>query len=220
MDQLEHTRKHTSHRRTQTRTCTDTLTQAHHHTTLPSPSGARLPISRFCPIFFHFSSPDCLLFRTFFASPATTPAKSRTPSVNNAQATAPDFFNMSSWQDYVDKHLLASRCVTKAAIAGHDGNVWAKSEGFDVSKEELSKIALGFENQDTLTSSGITLASVRYIYLSGTDKVIRAKQGKVGAHCVKTQQTIVVSLYEDPVQPQQAALVVEKLGDHLVAHGY
>lgn len=40
---------------------------------------------------------------------------------------------MSSWQDYVDKHLLASRCVTKAAIAGHDGNVWAKSEGFDVS---------------------------------------------------------------------------------------
>jgi len=53
----------------------------------------------------------------------------------------------------------------------------------------LSKIALGFENQDTLTSSGITLASVRYIYLSGTDKVIRAKQGKVGAHCVKTQQS-------------------------------
>ena len=39
-----------------------------------------------------------------------------------------------SWQDYVDKQLLASRCVTKAAIAGHDGNVWAKSEGFDVRK--------------------------------------------------------------------------------------
>jgi len=38
-----------------------------------------------------------------------------------------------SWQDYVDKQLLASRCVTKAAIAGHDGNVWAKSEGFEVS---------------------------------------------------------------------------------------
>lgn len=38
-----------------------------------------------------------------------------------------------SWQDYVDKQLLASRCVTKAAIGGHDGNVWAKSEGFEVS---------------------------------------------------------------------------------------
>jgi len=38
-----------------------------------------------------------------------------------------------SWQDYVDKQLLASRCVTRAAIAGHDGNVWAKSDGFEVS---------------------------------------------------------------------------------------
>lgn len=38
-----------------------------------------------------------------------------------------------SWQDYVDKQLLASKCVTKAAIGGHDGNVWAKSEGFEVS---------------------------------------------------------------------------------------
>ena len=38
-----------------------------------------------------------------------------------------------SWQDYVDKQLMASRCVTKAAIAGHDGNVWAKSEAFEVS---------------------------------------------------------------------------------------
>jgi len=46
-----------------------------------------------------------------------------------------------SWQDYVDKQLLASRCVTKAAIAGHDGNVWAKSEGFEVSSssEEISQ---------------------------------------------------------------------------------
>lgn len=39
-----------------------------------------------------------------------------------------------SWQDYVDKQLLASKCVTKAAIVGHDGHVWAKSDGFDVSK--------------------------------------------------------------------------------------
>lgn len=39
-----------------------------------------------------------------------------------------------SWQDYVDNQLLASRCISKAAIAGHDGGVWAKSEGFEVNK--------------------------------------------------------------------------------------
>ncbi|KAJ8680476.1 hypothetical protein QAD02_016263 [Eretmocerus hayati] len=125
-----------------------------------------------------------------------------------------------SWQDYVDKQLLASRCVSKAAIAGHDGNLWAKSEGFEVSKEELAKLANGFDNQDSLTSSGVTLGGNRYIYLSGTDRVIRAKLGKVGVHCVKTGQSIVVSLYEDPIQPQQAASVVEKLGDYLVSCGY
>ena len=38
-----------------------------------------------------------------------------------------------SWQDYVDNQLVASKCVTKAAIAGHDGTLWAKSEGFEVS---------------------------------------------------------------------------------------
>lgn len=47
-----------------------------------------------------------------------------------------------SWQDYVDKQLLASRCVTKAAIAGHDGNVWAKSEGFDVSRRWCARASV------------------------------------------------------------------------------
>lgn len=48
-----------------------------------------------------------------------------------------------SWQDYVDNQLIASQCVSKACIAGHDGGIWAKSEGFDVSideKKNLEKI--------------------------------------------------------------------------------
>lgn len=91
---------------------------------------------------------------------------------------------------------------------------------FQVSKEELAKLVQSFEEQDILTSSGVTLAGSRYIYLSGTDRVIRAKLGKVGVHCMKTTQAVVVSLYEDPIQPQQAASVVEKLGEYLVSCGY
>ncbi|XP_075992439.1 profilin chickadee [Anticarsia gemmatalis] len=125
-----------------------------------------------------------------------------------------------SWQDYVDKQLMASRCVTKAAIAGHDGNVWAKSEGFEISKDEVAKIVAGFDNESLLTSGGLTIAGTRYIYLSGTDRIIRAKLGKVGVHCMKTQQAVVISLYEEPIQPQQAASVVEKLGDYLITCGY
>jgi profilin len=125
-----------------------------------------------------------------------------------------------SWQDYVDKQLLASQCVTKACIAGLDGNVWAKSDGFEVAKEEIVKLVAGFDDQSTLQGAGVTLAGQRYIYLSGTDRVIRAKLGKIGVHCMKTQQAVVVSLYADPIQPQQAASVVEKLGDYLITCGY
>ncbi|CAD0196077.1 unnamed protein product [Chrysodeixis includens] len=125
-----------------------------------------------------------------------------------------------SWQDYVDKQLMASRCVKKAAIAGHDGNVWAKSEGFEISKDEVAKIVAGFDNESLLTSGGLTIAGTRYIYLSGSDRIIRAKLGKVGVHCMKTQQAVVISLYEEPIQPQQAASVVEKLGDYLITCGY
>jgi len=45
-----------------------------------------------------------------------------------------------------------------------------------------------FDNQEVLTSTGVTLGGQRYIYLSGTDRVIRAKLGKIGVHCMKTQQ--------------------------------
>lgn len=57
-----------------------------------------------------------------------------------------------------------------------------------VTKEELTKLVQGFDKQDILTSSGVTLSGNRYIYLSGSDRVIRAKLGKVGVHCVKTSQ--------------------------------
>jgi len=125
-----------------------------------------------------------------------------------------------SWQDYVDKQLLASKCVTKACIAGLEGNVWAKSEGFEVAQNEILTLVNGFDNQQIFQGAGVTLAGQRYIYLSGTERVVRAKQGKVGVHCMKTTQAVVISLYEDPIQPQQAASVVEKLGDYLVSCGY
>lgn len=42
-----------------------------------------------------------------------------------------------SWQDYVDNQLMASQCVNKACIAGHDGNIWASSKGFEVSPTSI-----------------------------------------------------------------------------------
>lgn len=57
-----------------------------------------------------------------------------------------------------------------------------------VTKEELAKLVQGYEKKELLTSGGVTLAGQRFIYLSGTDCVIRAKLGKIGVHCMKTNQ--------------------------------
>ena len=125
-----------------------------------------------------------------------------------------------SWQDYVDNQLVASKCVSKAAIAGLDGTIWAKSEDFEVSSAEVAAVVKGYQDVGALAQFGVTLAGKRYIYLSGTNRVIRAKLGKVGVHCVKTTKAVIVSVYEDPVQPQQAASVVEKLADYLITCVY
>uniref|UniRef100_A0A1E1WMM2 Profilin n=1 Tax=Pectinophora gossypiella TaxID=13191 RepID=A0A1E1WMM2_PECGO len=102
-----------------------------------------------------------------------------------------------------------------------DGDMWWQPIQIrNISKDEVGKIVAGFENESLLTSGGVTIAGTRYIYLSGTNRIIRAKLGKVGVHCMKTQQAVVISLYEEPIQPQQAASVVEKLGDYLITCGY
>ena len=61
------------------------------------------------------------------------------------------------------------------------------------------------------------LTGTKYMYLSSTDKVIRAKKGTSGVHIFKTKQALIVSVYEDPVVPEQCATVTEKLGEYLIS---
>lgn len=71
---------------------------------------------------------------------------------------------------------------------------------FQVLTEEIAKLVQGFEKTELLTSGGVTLAGQRYIYLSGTDRVIRAKYGKIGVHCMKTTQGRSIHLPRDNVK--------------------
>jgi len=89
-----------------------------------------------------------------------------------------------------------------------------------VSVDELKALLAKYGNTDQLAQSGVTIAGVRYMYLSSTDKVIRAKKGTSGIHTIKTTQALIICLYEDPVVPEQAATVTEKLGEYLISVGY
>ena len=37
------------------------------------------------------------------------------------------------FQSYVDDQLISTNMIKNAVIAGHDGNIWASSSGFNVS---------------------------------------------------------------------------------------
>merc|ERR1712183_736840 len=133
-----------------------------------------------------------------------------------------DFFELianMSWQDYVNTQLVGKN-LKEAAIAGHDGNLWAKSANFNVTSAEIKNILSNYDCQSNLASSGFHLGGQKYFYLSGNDDVMRGKQGKGGVHVVKTNQAVILGLYEEPMQPAEAATVTETLGDYLKGVGY
>jgi len=126
----------------------------------------------------------------------------------------------TSWQNYVDDHLLSTKYVTKAAISGHDASIWAVSDGFKVTSDEVKKLLASFNDCEKLAQGGVTVEGTRYIFLSSTDRVIRAKKGTSGLHIMKTVQAIIICQYEESVRPEQCAAVTEKLGDYLITVGY
>merc|ERR1711874_332087 len=125
-----------------------------------------------------------------------------------------------SWQSYVDDQLISTKMIKNAVIAGHDGNIWAHSAGFPVSVEELKTLLTRYANTDELAMNGVTVGGTKYMFLSATDRVVRGKKGTSGVHCIKTVQALIVCVYEDPVVPEQAATVTEKLGEYLISVGY
>ena len=58
--------------------------------------------------------------------------------------------------------LLATKMVSEAAIAGHDGNIWAKSANFNCTTEEVKKILGSWETTDTMAMNGITVNALKW----------------------------------------------------------
>merc|ERR1711878_9309 len=125
-----------------------------------------------------------------------------------------------SWQSYVDDQLLSTKVIKNAVIAGHDGNIWATSAGFNATVEELKTLLGRYASTDELAMNGVTVGGLKYMYISSTDRVVRAKKGTSGLHRIKTVQALIVCVYEEPVVPEQAATVTEKLGEYLISVGY
>jgi hypothetical protein len=57
-----------------------------------------------------------------------------------------------------------------------------------VSVEELKSLLGKYSNTESLAQSGVTVAAKKYMFLSSTDRVVRARKGTSGLHCIKTVQ--------------------------------
>jgi len=129
-----------------------------------------------------------------------------------------------SWQIYIDGHIMQTKEIQQSVICGHDGNVWAKSKDFNVDPADLKALLAKFHDIVQLGQYGVTISGVKYNYLSSdydrSIKVVRAKKGQSGLHCVKTQQTLILCVYGEPTMPEKAATIAEKVGDHLVTMGF
>ncbi|KAL4390757.1 hypothetical protein AHAS_Ahas03G0177000 [Arachis hypogaea] len=150
-----------------------------------------------------------------------------------------------SWQAYVDEHLICDiegNQLTSAAILGQDGSVWAQSSNFPQFKpEEITAIMNDFAEPGSLAPTGLYLGGTKYMVIQGEPgAVIRGKkilcvficmfgletlafapiiQGPGGVTIKKTNQALIIGIYDEPMTPGQCNMVVERLGDYLIEQG-
>ncbi|KAL7592798.1 profilin-2 [Lactuca sativa] len=164
-------------------------------------------------------SPSSFLFTSLYLTPISI-FQSRNLNQTNVIVVK------MSWQTYVDDHLMcdidgSGQHLSSAAITGLDGTVWAQSAKFPQFKpEEMKAICNEFDNAGTLAPTGLFLGGAKYMVLQGeAGAVIRGKKGAGGICIKKTGQAMVFGLYDEPVNPGQCNMVVERLGDYLVDQG-
>ena len=68
-------------------------------------------------------------------------------------------------------------------------------------------------------ASGLWCGGVKYMYLSGDDKLARGKKGTDGVHISKSSTTVLIGVYDNSLQPPQAAQLVERLTTYLESVG-
>ncbi|KAK6236788.1 hypothetical protein SCA6_012125 [Theobroma cacao] len=145
-----------------------------------------------------------------------------------------------SWQQYVDEHLMCDVegqgiHLTAAAIIGQDGSVWAQSAPFPAfTPEEITAIMNDFAEPGSLAPTGLFIGGVKYMVIQGeSGAVIRGKKviyiswciiidlvlGSGGVTVKKTNQALIIGIYDEPLTPGQCNMIVERLGDYLIDQG-
>lgn len=85
---------------------------------------------------------------------------------------------------------------------------------------EGAAIVSTFKTPSNAFASGITVNGVKYLAVKADERSLYGKKGNGGVVIVKTGQAVVVGVYDEKLQPGNAALIVEKLADYLIENSY
>ncbi|TPX34235.1 hypothetical protein SmJEL517_g03081 [Synchytrium microbalum] len=125
-----------------------------------------------------------------------------------------------SWQAYVDNSMVGTKSLSRGAIVGLNGGIWAISPNLKISPVEATALVNSFKDASAARGSGLYLNGQKYFFLGGDDRTVRGKLGAGGCHCVKTKQAVLVGIYDEGIAPGAASNVMEKLADYLISTGY
>jgi len=110
------------------------------------------------------------------------------------------------WKPYLDL-LLKDPGVKTAGIYGKDGSTWAAQDDLPLSSPEVRDLVAGIIDASKLTSNGVVLARVRYIYLNTqqgappSPPVVFARKNATTALATSTNKALIVVLTKDAINP-------------------
>jgi profilin len=123
-------------------------------------------------------------------------------------------------QSYVDRDLVGSRRVSKAAIFTlSDNKSVAASSGFSLGSIELQRIREGFDTPLTVRTRGIVVAGTNYTVVRADSREICAMRGAVGCVCARSTKHFLVALYDESCHREEAAAHVLSVAAKLTAAG-
>ncbi|KAL2001021.1 hypothetical protein VTN02DRAFT_2334 [Thermoascus thermophilus] len=129
-----------------------------------------------------------------------------------------------SWDGYIKDNIVKAGTVDQAVLIDQAGSaVWGKSEGFQISPQEMNAIAFAFNNAASAQENGIRVGGTKYVFNKIEDlaniPVLHCAKGKEGIIAAKCAQSILVAHYPENVPYGNAVDSVSSHATYLIKNG-
>lgn len=129
-----------------------------------------------------------------------------------------------SWDGYIKDNIIPTGQVDSAILIDLAGSsVWGKSEGIELSPQEMNAIAFAFNDASSAQSNGIHVGGTKYFFNKIEDiqnvPVLHCAKGKTGIVAAKCSKSILIAHYPENVPFGNAIDTVQTQATHLIKYG-